>query len=97
MESKNDINKEKASLSSKKYYLKNKEKIKERMKNYYNSHKEKIIDSWKNVYYVNNKQKIQKQRKINKLYKNGLITDKKQAIKECYSLVQIERNIRVEF
>jgi hypothetical protein len=88
--------KEKASIASKKYYLKNKEKIKERMKNYYNSNKEKIISSWKNIYYVNNKQKIQKQRKINKLYKNGLITDKETAIKEnC--CVKIERNITVTF
>lgn len=88
--------KEKASIASKKYYLKNKEKIKERMKNYYNVNKEKIINSWKNIYYVNNKQKIQKQRKINKLYKSGLITDKEKAVKEC-SVIHIERNIRVEF
>ena len=91
-----DESKEKASLASKKYYLKNKEKIKERMKNYYNNNKEKIIDTWKNIYYVNNKRKIQKQRKINLLYKNGLISDKQTAIKECCS-VHIERNIRVEF
>jgi len=91
-----DENKEKASLASKKYYLKNKEKIKERMKNYYNNNKEKIIDTWKNIYYINNKRKIQKQRKINLLFKSGLITDKQTAIKE-YCTVHIERNIRVEF
>lgn len=88
MENKKEI----ASIASKKYYQKNKDKIKERMKNYYETNKEKIISSWKNEYYKKNAGKIQKQRKLNKLYKKGMITNK-----NVNDIVKIERNIRVTF
>jgi hypothetical protein len=82
--------KEIASIASKKYYQKNKDKIKERMKNYYETNKEKIISTWKNEYYKKNAHKIQKQRKLNGLYKKGIINDK-----NVNDTVKIERNITV--
>jgi hypothetical protein len=78
--------KEIASQASKKYYQKNRDKIKERMKNYYDLNKEKIINTWKKDYYKKNASKIQKQRKLNSLCKNG-----------DAPFLKIEQNVRVEF